>query len=111
MEMSYSVFGFRSGILDTVRLHINLFKRKAELIPLPLRERMMRGYGVDASGFDLLERRFGREFENFVLLDDVAIEACQEFKIPLGERVGAIELTEMCGLAIKMFTWAYWTLD
>lgn len=109
--MAYSVFGFRSGTLDTVRLHIDSLKRKAELMPLPLRERMMRGYGVDASGFDLLERRFGQGFANFVLLDDVAIEACLEFKIALGERVGAIELTEMGGLAIKMFAWAYWALD
>jgi hypothetical protein len=109
--MTYSVFGFRSGTLDTVRLHVDSLKRKAELMPLPLHERMMRGCGVDASGFDLLERRFGQGFVNFVLLDDVAIEACQEFKIPLGERVGAIELTEMGGLAIKMFAWAYWTLS
>jgi len=109
--MAYSVFAFRSGTLDTVRLHTDLLKRKAELMPLPLHERMMRGYGVDASGFDLLEQRFGAGFVNFVLLDEVAIEACQEFKIPLGERVGTIDLAEMSGLAIKMFSWAYWTLS
>jgi len=109
--MAYTVFGFRSGILNTGRLHDDLLYRKAALMPLPLRGRMMRGYGVGASGFDLLERRFGRGFENFVLLDDVAIEACLELNIPFGEQVGTIELTEMGGLAIKLFAWTYWSLD
>ena len=55
----------------------------------------MRGYAVGADGFYFLERRFGTGFGNFALLDDVAVEACQELKIPLGERVGTIDLNEM----------------
>ena len=107
--MSYVVFGFRSGTLDTPKLHMETFKQKHALAPLPLQERMMRDYGVGASGLNYLERRFGEGFESFVLLDEVAVEACRHFNVPLGERVGTIELDEMGGLAIKLFTWAYWT--
>jgi hypothetical protein len=71
----------------------------------------MRGYSVDASGFDFLERRFNvvGTFQNFVLLDDVAIEACNGLKVPLGMPLGSIELPEMSGLAIPMFAWAYYS--
>src|ERR1035438_6649136 len=108
-KMSYTVFGFRSGFLSTAKLHIDSFKRKAELMPLPLNERMMHGYAVESEGFDFLERRFGSGFENFVLLNDVAIEACRELNIRLGEQVGTIERDEMGGLAINLFAWEYWT--
>jgi hypothetical protein len=109
--MAYSVFGFRSGTLDTVRLHIESLKRKGLLMPYRWQERMMRGYTVEAEGFDLLERRFNvvGAFQNFVLLDDVCIEACKELNVPLGTLLGVIELTEMSGLANKMFAWAYYS--
>lgn len=72
---------------------------------------MMRGYTVEAEGFDFLERRFNvfGEFQNFVLLDEVAVEACNESHVPLGTSLGLIELTEMSGQAIKMFAWAYYS--
>lgn len=71
----------------------------------------MRGFAVEAEGFDFLEKRFnvaGR-FENLVLLDDVAIEACRALGVEVGTPLGAIELSEMGGLAIKMFAWAYFS--
>jgi hypothetical protein len=107
--MVYTVFGFRSGFLEAVRLRNESFERKAALAPLPLCERTMRGYAVGADGFFFLERRFGKGFQNFALLDEIAIEACQEFSIPLGELVGKIELNEMGRLAIPLFSWTYWT--
>jgi hypothetical protein len=109
--MAYTVYGFRSGILDTVRLHIESLKRKATLSPFRWQERMMRGFTVEAEGFDFLERRFdvAGKFQNFVLLDDVAIEACNTLQIPLGVPLGTIELPEMSGLANKMFAWAYYS--
>ena len=72
---------------------------------------MMRGYTVEAEGFDFLERRFNVVglFQNFALLDEVAVEACNELHVPLGRSLGLIELTEMSGLAIKMFAWAYYS--
>lgn len=106
--MAYTVCGFRSGFLDTVRLHSLSIERKATLL-VPLHERMMSGYAVGANGFYFLERRFGKGFKNFVILNDVAIEACLEFDVPFGEEVGTIELDEMGGLAIKLFVWSYWT--
>lgn len=71
----------------------------------------MRGYTVEAEGFDFLERRFNvvGVFQNLVLLDEVAVEACNEFHVPLGTSLGIIELAEMSGLAIKMFAWAYYS--
>ena len=71
----------------------------------------MRGYVVAAEGFDFLERRFIAvgKFENFVLLDEVAIEACKAMCVELGTALGPIELTEMGGLAIKLFAWAYYS--
>jgi hypothetical protein len=109
--MGYTVFGFRSGTLDTVRLQIESFKHKASLMPFRWQERMMRGYTVEADGFDFLEHRFNvvGMFENFVLLDEVAVEACNELHVPLGTPLGSIELTEMSGLANKMFAWAYYS--
>lgn len=91
------------------RLHGDLLARKAALRSLPVLERVVRGYAVRPDGFFYLERRFGKGFQNFVLLDDVAIEACQAFEIPCGERVGEIELAEMGSLAIRLFAWEYWT--
>jgi len=110
-QMVYTVFGFRSGFLETVRLRNHSLKRKATVAPLPASERRMRGYAVGADGFYFLERRFGTGFGNFALLDDVAVEACQELKIPLGERVGTIDLNEMGRLAIKLFEWEYGALE
>ena len=72
-KMPYTVFGFRSGFLSTAKLHIDSLKRKAALMPLHLNQRMMHGYAVKSEGFNFLERRFGSGFENFVLLNDVAI--------------------------------------
>jgi hypothetical protein len=109
--MAYTVFGFRAGTLDTVRLHVESLKAKASLAPFRWQERMMRGFAVEAEGFDFLEKRFnvaGR-FENLVLLDDVAIEACRALGVEVGTPLGAIELSEMGGLAIKMFAWAYFS--
>jgi hypothetical protein len=65
--MAYTVFGFRAGMLDTVRLHTESFRRKA---PFGWKERMMRGYTVEAQGFDFLEKQFNviGKYENFVLL-------------------------------------------
>lgn len=109
--MAYTVFGFRSGTLDSVRLHIKSFEKKADLPPAEWQERMMRAYTVEADGFDFLERRFNVAgiFQNFILLDDVAIEACKEFEIPLGQSLGTIDLIEMGGLANKFFAWAYYS--
>jgi hypothetical protein len=107
--MTYTVLGFRSGFLEIARLHSDLLALKSELPSLPAHQRVMRGYAVRPDGFFYLERRFGKGFQNFVLLDDVAIEACQAFKIPCGERVGEIELTEIGSLAIRLFAWDYWT--
>jgi hypothetical protein len=87
---------------------IEVTKYRFSLAPLPLQERMMRGYGVGTQGFFLLEERFGQGFENFVLLDDIAIEACTKLIIPTGERLGTIELDEMGGLAIQLFARAYY---
>jgi hypothetical protein len=72
---------------------------------------MMRGYGVEAEGFDFLERRFSvvGKYDNFVLLDEVAIEACAALGVHSGTALGEIELDEMCGLANTMFTWAYYS--
>jgi hypothetical protein len=106
--MTYTVLGFRSGFLEIARLHSDLLARKTVLRSLPVHERVMRGYAVRPDGFFYLERRFGKGFQNFLLLDDVAIEACQAFKIPCGERVGEIELAEMGSLAIRLFAWEYW---
>jgi hypothetical protein len=109
--MAYTVFGFRSGFFETARLRNNSLERKATFTPQTSRERMMRAYVVGADGFYFLERRFGAGFGNFALLDDVAVEACQEFKIPLGEPVGTIELHELGRLAIKLFAWEYGALE
>lgn len=107
--MPYAVFGFRFGTFNSAALQIETMKYKHSLTPLPLQERIMRGYGVGAEGLSFLEGKFGSGFENFVLLDDVAIEACKKFKIPFGELVGSIDLNDMGGLAIKLFTFGYWT--
>jgi len=71
----------------------------------------MRAYTVEADGFDFLERRFNvaETFENFILLDDVTIEACKELEIPLGPSLGIIDLAVMGGLANKFFAWAYYS--
>jgi hypothetical protein len=108
--MAYTVFGFQSGVLDTPRLHQESIKAKAFLAPFQWQERMMRGYAVDTHGFDLLEKRFNviGAFQNFYLLDEVAIEACAAFKVSLGVRLGTIEINELGGLAIRMFAWPYY---
>jgi hypothetical protein len=105
--MAYTVFGFRSGFLETARLLNDSLECKAARAAQTSRERIMRAYAVGADGFYFLERRFGAGFGNFALLDDVAIEACQEFNIPLGEPVGTIELHELGRRAIKLFEWEY----
>lgn len=109
--MTYTVFGFRAGTLDTVRLQIESFKAKASLVPFGWQERMMRGYTVEAEGFDFLEKRFRvtGQFQNFVLLDAVAIEACTTLGINTGTPLGSVELDEMGGLANKLFAWAYYS--
>jgi len=109
MNQSYTVFGFQSGTLDTPTLHQKIILSKHALAPLPLNERMMRGYGVDSQGHGFLEQRFKKQFENFVLLDDVAIEACRTFDVPYGKELGKINLDEMGGLALPLFKWAYYT--
>jgi hypothetical protein len=109
--MAYTVFGFRSGTLDTVRLHTESFRRKASLVPFGWQERMMYGYSVEAQGYDFLEKHFsvvGR-YDNFVLLDDVAIEACKALEVSLGTSLGNIELDKLGGLANRMFAWAYYS--
>jgi len=107
--MIYTVFGFSSGTFNSAALSIAAAKHRFSLSPLPLQERMMRGYGVDPQGFSLLEKRFGRRLENFVLLDDIAIEACTRLNVPTGERLGTIGLDEMGGLVILLFAQAYYT--
>jgi hypothetical protein len=107
--MILTVYGFQSGTLDTARLGLQALKRKAALLPVPLSECLMHGYGVEADGVDFLEQRYSREFENFLLLDDVAIEACEAPGIPHGERLGVIGLGDMGDRASKLFSLAYWT--
>lgn len=107
--MTYTVFGFQSGTFNSAALSIEVAKSRFLLAPLPLKERMMRGYGVDTQGFYLLEEKFGRGFENFVLLDDTAIEACTKLNIPMGKRLGPVELDEMGGLAMLLFAQSYCT--
>jgi len=71
----------------------------------------MRAYAVEADGFDLLERRFNVKgtFQNFVLLDEIAIEACIDLEVPLGQQLGKIELDDMGGLANSLFSWSYYS--
>jgi hypothetical protein len=107
--MTLTVYGFRAGTLNTMRLQLAAFDQKAALKTLPLRERMMRGYAVEGEGVDSLQRRFGTDFVNFVLLDDVAVEACRALNIPHGEPVGTVELSELSGLAARQFSFPYWS--
>ncbi len=71
----------------------------------------MRGYTVEAQGFDFLEKYFNviGKYENFVLLDEVAVEACTELEVPLGTSLGRVELDKVGGLATNLFIWAYYS--
>jgi hypothetical protein len=104
--MTFTVFGFHSGILDFPALQISAMKHKHSSHSQGQR-RLMEGYAVNAKGHSLLEGRFGREFENFVLLNDVAIEACRGLGIGLGEQVGPFEVEELGDCATKFGPWEY----
>ena len=67
----------------------------------------MRGYTVGAAGFPILEQKFGRGFENFVILDDVAIKACKALRFDLGPSLGNIEINDLGTLAMKLFVWQF----
>ena len=60
-------------------------------------------------GMGSLRRNSRNNLKIFVLLDSVAIEACQTLNIPLGKEVGTIELAEMGGLTLPLFKWMYYT--
>jgi hypothetical protein len=104
--MPFSVFGFQSGILDTARLQIALSKHNA-LLGNKGQEQTMRGYTVGAAGLPVLEEKFGRGFENFVILDDVAIKACKTLKFDLGPSLGSIEFDDLGTRAMKLFEWKF----
>ena len=105
--MTFTAFGFRVGSLDTATLSISALERKRTLYPKG-RMRLMSGFGLDANGHELLEDRFGLGFESFVLLDEVAIEACHRLRITLGEEVGPIEMEDLGPSAFKFGPWEYW---
>jgi hypothetical protein len=114
--MPFTVIGYRYGTLDIVRLQTESLKRKGELLSrsVPLKQRNMQGYLTDAYGFNVLDQRYGPGFANFVLLDDVAIEACERLGVFLGQRLGTVEDSELGDLLPKLpkpFSWAYWTAD
>ena len=75
------------------------------------KERMMRGYRVEAEDFGFLEIRFSvvAKYQDFVLLDDVAIEACTGLEVPLRTLLGTMELGDLGGLATKLFSLAYYS--
>jgi hypothetical protein len=71
---------------------------------------MMRGYSVTDDRVFLVREQFGSEFQNFAVLDDVAIEACKNFGIAIGEYIGPIENKELEKLAQQSyFAYAYFT--
>ena len=105
--MEFTVFGFSSGTLDTVNLSISAMKRKASVFPRG-RKRIIEGYCLELSGHFLLEDRFGENFQNFALLNDVAVDACYGLGIRLGERLGPIEIQSLDGHLVKFGPWEYW---
>lgn len=81
-SLAYTVLGYETGLIDTAQLHLAIVKLGyAQKIPA------MKVYTVNSEDFERLSSRFGEQFANFVLLNDVAVEVFRlvgaEYK-PLG---------------------------
>lgn len=106
--MVYFVHGFRSGVFDNARLGIAALKRKSSIFPNG-ECRTMEAYGVDPSGFALLESKFGNGFESFVLLNDVAVDACRILGFDAGTQLGSIEIDGLGNSPSRLFKTEFWT--
>jgi hypothetical protein len=69
----------------------------------------MEAYAVDSPGLFLLEARFGKGFENYVLLNEVAIDACGALGFDSGTQLGSIDIDELRDSAIRLFKTEFWT--
>jgi hypothetical protein len=91
--MAYTVVGYTFGTMDSVAFHTGLVRAGLlDLIP------KMSILTIGSEDIETLESRFGERFANFVLLDDVAIEACKAtgFSLaPPGAILGQIDSEEL----------------
>ena len=105
--MVVSVFGFRSGIFDVSRMRLAALHRKPVFFPTGCKRDIL-GYSVTGEGDDFLNSLFNVNCQNFVLLNDIGIEACESLGFALGQRLGEIEAEELGGAAIKFGPYDYW---
>lgn len=87
--MIYTVIGYTSGIMNTAELRIAISKQG---FTQSLPEMMV--LTVRAEDFELLSSRFGENFANFVLLNDVAIQVCNALGFPVAP-LGTIDESEI----------------
>ena len=107
-SLIYTVVGQTSGDpglasdLDVqIRTHslVSSHRQRRDLVILGVRPL------TEANDFKLLSRRFGNGFVEFLLLNDVAIEACKAFHFPI-KPLGTIARTKLLKLATV--TLPYW---
>jgi hypothetical protein len=84
----------------------NLLSKKKQ------RKRQVKILGVDsqwqADDFELLSSRFGKGFDRFLLLNDVAVEACLAVKFRI-KPLGVIDASELINRPSTLLTSPYWT--
>jgi hypothetical protein len=107
-SMAYFVHGFRSGTFDNGRLGIAALRQKASKSPNGVR-RIMEAYGVVSPGLFLLQERFGEEYQHFVVLDEVAVEACETLGFNSGTQLGPVDIDELRGSVNRLFKTDFWT--
>jgi hypothetical protein len=75
-------------------------------------EREVRILGVEyrwhAVDFEMLSSRFGKGFDRFLLLNDVAVEACLAVNFPI-KPLGVIDASELKNRPTVLLTRPYWT--
>jgi hypothetical protein len=76
------------------------------------RKRQVKILGVDyqwqADDFELLSSRFGKGFDRFLLLNDVAIEACLAVHFRI-KPLGVIDASELINRPSTLLKSPYWT--
>jgi hypothetical protein len=80
---------------------ISNHRKRREVVILGVRP------STEADDFKLLSRRFGDGFVEFLLLNDVAVEACKAFHFSI-KPLGTIALSKLLKPAMVM-TLPYWT--
>jgi hypothetical protein len=76
------------------------------------RKRQVKILGVEslwqADDFEMLSSRFGKGFDRFLLLNDVAVEACRAVTFPI-KPLGVIDASELINRPNTLLTSPYWT--